>query len=330
MFLEWDLDRFRRQYREGLIEMLQRDSLGAWILVLANSMQDPELRAALRGPIDDAYSRLSSVMAEGSQDDIAVFNRLRQGAPHHLFRHWHSASRDAWRLVTNPMRQLRPMRLARDPLRSLYRAFNPDGFNFSHAHLQPEIFYEGCWQGMSYRVFYNKFPFAPWHLLVVPDVDSCHPQYLTEHSHSHIMELVRRLADRLPGVVMAYNSLGAGASVNHLHFQFALIEEALPVEEQRWRHHGGAEDYPLDCILSEDSREAWKAIDERQRSGRPFNLIYRGNSCYLLKRKSQAEVADCLLPQGVTWYESAGVFVFPHHPRAPFSLATSLGKYRCS
>ena len=330
MFLEWDLDRFRRQYKEGLVEMLQRDSLGAWILVLANSMQDPELRAQLRGPIGHAYSRLSSVLAEGSEDDIAVFNRIRQGAPHHLFHHWHSASRDAWRLVTNPMRQLRPMRLARDPLRSLYRDFNPDGFNFSRTHLKAEIFYEGDWQGVSYRVFYNKFPFAPWHLLVVPDVDRCHPQYLTEHYHSHVMELVRRLTDRLPGVVMAYNSLGAGASVNHLHFQFALIEETLPVEEQRWRHHGGTGDYPLDCILSEDSSEAWKAIEERQRSGRPFNLIYRGSSCYLLKRKSQAEVTDCLLPQGVTWYESAGVFVFPDHPRKPFSLATSLGQYRCS
>ncbi|MGD9296806.1 MAG: hypothetical protein PVG47_05370 [Chromatiales bacterium] len=330
MFLDWDADGFRRQFSEGLVAMLQRDSPGAWILVLANSMQDPQLRAALRGPIQEAYGRLEGIVAEGSEDDIAVLNRIREGAPHHLFRHWHSASRDAWRLVTNPMRQLRPMRLSRDPLKSLYRDFDPHAFNFSRPHLEPEIFREGDWQESSWRVLYNKFPFAPWHLLVVPDVHAGLPQYLTEDNHRQVMGLVGWLSERLPGVIMAYNSLGAGASVNHLHFQFAVMEETLPVEQRCWQHHGGNEPYPLDCILSNDPEIAWKAIEERQRSGRPFNLIYRGEDCYLLKRKSQAEVEDCMLPQGVTWYESAGVFVFPDQPGTSLCLTTSLGRYRCS
>lgn len=47
MFLDWDADGFRRQFTQGLVEMLQRDAPGAWILVLANSMQDPQFRAAL-------------------------------------------------------------------------------------------------------------------------------------------------------------------------------------------------------------------------------------------------------------------------------------------
>jgi hypothetical protein len=330
MFLDWDADGFRRQFLEGLVGMLQRDSLGAWILVLANSMQDPQLRAALRGPIQEAYERLDDSLAGASEDDIAVFNRIREGASHQQFRHWHSVSRDAWKLVINPMRQLRPMRLSRDPLKSLHRDFDPEGFNFSRPHLEPEIFREGDWQGASWRVLYNKFPFAPWHLLAVPDVHAGMPQYLTERNHRQVMELVGWLSERLPGVIMAYNSLGAGASVNHLHFQFAVIEEPLPVENRRWWHHGGREPYPLDCALSNDPDSAWEAIDERQRSGRPFNLIYRGDDCYLLKRKSQAEVEDCTLPQGVTWYESAGLFVFPDEPPVPLCLATSLGKYRCS
>ena len=330
MFLEWDAEEFRRQFREGLVGMLQRDSLGGWILVLANSMQDAQLRAALRGPIGEAFDRLQESLAGASEDDIAVFNRLREGAPHQLFGHWHSASRDGWRVVTNPMRQLRPMRLSRDPLESLFRDFDPQGFNFSRPHLEPEIFREGDWQGASWRVLYNKFPFAPSHLLVVPDVHDRRPQYLTADKHLQVMELVGRLSERLPGVLMGYNSLGAGASVNHLHFQFAVIEEPLPVEQQRWRHHGGNEPYPLDCMLSSDPDTAWKAIDERQRSGKPFNLIYRGKACYLLKRKPGAEVEDCSLPQGVTWYESAGVFVFPDQPPDPLCLTTALGQYRCS
>ena len=330
MFLDWDADGFRRQFTQGLVEMLQRDAPGAWILVLANSMQDPQSRAALRGPIEEAFDRLETTLAGASEDDIAVFNRIREGVPHQQLRHWHSTSQDGWRVVINSMRQLRPMRLSRDPLESLYRDFDPRGFNFSRPHLEPEIFREGEWQGASWRVLYNKFPFAPWHLLVVPNVNSGQPQYLTEENHRRVMELVGRLSQRLPGVIMAYNSLGAGASVNHLHFQFAVIEESLPVEKQHWQHQGGNEAYPLDCTRYHDPDTAWNAIDERQRSGKPFNLIYRGEACYLLKRKAPAEVKDCVLPQGVTWYESAGVFVFPDQPPVPLCLTTSLGKYRCS
>ncbi|MEJ2322181.1 MAG: DUF4922 domain-containing protein [Gammaproteobacteria bacterium] len=329
MFLDWDAEGFRRRYREGLLEMLQRDSVGSWILVLANSMQEPELREALREPIDAALARLESGLAQGSEDDLAVFNRIRQGAPHRLLHNWHSASRDAWRLVTNPIRQFRPMRLSRDPLHSLYRDFDPDGFHFLRPHLDDETFREGEWDGIGYRVLYNKFPFAPWHLILVPDARARMPQYMTETYHRHTMALVRWLSQQLPGVTLAYNSLGAGASVNHLHFQFSVIEEALPVEQKHWQHHGGDDAYPIDCLPASDPVDAWDAIEEHQRSGRPFNLIYRGDSCYLLKRKSLAEVPDCLLPQGLTWYESAGVFVFPDSQHAPSCLATSLGKYRC-
>lgn len=329
MFLEWDARGFRSQFREGLVEILQRDSIGGWILVLANSMQEPGLREALRGPIDAAYARLQSGLAQGSEDDIAVFNRIRQGAPHRLLNHWHSAPHDAWRLVTNPLRQLRPMRLSRDPLHSLYRSFDPAAFNFSRQHLDDEIFREGEWNGIAFRALYNKFPFAPWHLILVPDARARMPQYMTEAYHRHAMDLVKWLSRQLPGVTLAYNSLGAGASVNHLHFQFSVIEEKLPVEEGRWQHQGGEDPYPIDCIISDDVSDAWSAIDEQQRSGRPFNLVYRDGSCYLLKRKSLAEVPDCMLPQGVTWYETAGVFVFPDHPKTALCLTTSLGKYRC-
>lgn len=329
MFQDWDENSFRDQYRDGLIHMLGRNTFGGWILVLANSMQDPDLRTVLRLPLDDAFAMLKATLPEGSDDDIEVFDRIRQGAPHKMLSHWHSASRDAWKLVTNPMRQFRPMRLSRDPLHSLYRAFDPDGFNFSKADLEPEVFKEGEWNGVQLRVLYNKFPFAPWHLIMVPDPYSQNPQYITREYHVFAMALVAELSTRLPGVTLAYNSLGAGASVNHLHFQFSVIEELLPIEETRWKHHGGDESYPIECIHSDDADEAWYAIDERQLEGKPFNIIYRDGRCYLMKRKSLAEVDDCKLPQGVTWYESAGVFVFPDSPQGPFCPMTSLGKYRC-
>jgi len=30
------------------------------------------------------------------------------------------------------------------------------------------------------RVLYNKFPFAPWHLLIMPEAEQQHPQFLTQ------------------------------------------------------------------------------------------------------------------------------------------------------
>ena len=74
MFLDWDADGFRRHYREGLLEILRHDSVGGWILVLANSMQEPELREALRGPVDAALARLQSGLAQGSEEDLSLIH----------------------------------------------------------------------------------------------------------------------------------------------------------------------------------------------------------------------------------------------------------------
>ena len=202
MFEDWDKEGFRDRFREGLIHMLGRNTFGGWILVLANSMQDPGLRTVLRLPLDDAFAMLKATMPDGSDEDLDVFDRIRQGAPHHLLHNWRSASRDAWKLVTNPMRQMRPMRLSRDPLHSLYREFDSERFNFSSPDLEPEIFEEGEWNGIRVKVLYNKFPFAPWHLIMVPDPEAQNAQYMTREYHSFAMELIKMLSSQLPGVSM--------------------------------------------------------------------------------------------------------------------------------
>ncbi len=97
------------------------------------------------------------------------------------------------------------------------------------------------------RVLYNKFPFAPWHLLVVPEPEQTLPQFLTQTHHARMMALVTEQADALPGLGMAFNSLGAYASINQLHFQGFVREAPFPVELPRWRHNGGEDEYPLEC-----------------------------------------------------------------------------------
>jgi hypothetical protein len=123
-----------------------------------------------------------------------------------------------------------------------------------------------------------------------------------------IWELVAAQQQALPGFGIGYNSLGAGASVNHLHLQGFLRSDPLPVEACRWRHHGGAEPYPLDCSVADSVDAAWRLIERLQQSQQPFNLLYRPGCCYLLPRRPQGTVSTVTWAQGVAWYESCGVF----------------------
>ena len=51
--------------------------------------------------------------------------------------------------------------------------------------------------------------------------------------------LVKPLSENLPGIGFGYNSYGALASINHLHFQLFYQEKPLAVSDSRWRQRRG-------------------------------------------------------------------------------------------
>ncbi len=307
MFISPNLTTFKAHFANGLKNMLNPDGLGTFILVFANSMQDPELLTLLHDDLRHNFDELQARHTTGPEDDLSVFNALAARGIQQFSR-WEHYVLEPWELVVNPLRSLRPARVSNEVFNNLYQLFAPEKFHFNKPFLRPEILWEGEQEGMKMRVLYNKFPFAPWHLLVVPQPELNLPQFLTHQHHAHLMALVASQQHSLPGLGMAFNSLGAYASINHLHFQGFVRETPFPVELPRWQHRGGGEAYPLECWHTTSTQDSWQIIESLHRANQPYNLLYRTNGCYILPRKGQGMVTLPNWAQGIAWHEVCGVF----------------------
>lgn len=307
MFIASNIEEFKNSFIQGLKEMLQPDGLGAFILVLANSMQDEELHHALKHHITDNFSILRASNVSGPDDDLAVFSALQKMDISQLSQ-WESFHQTPWELIYNPLRALRPARAAQQIIDAIEQPFDINKFHFNKPFLRPEILWEGQWRNTDIRVLYNKFPFAPWHLLIVPEPDKQQPQFLTQKAHKNMMHLADEQSSVLLGFGIGFNSLGAYASINQLHFQGFIKSSPLPIEANHWKHNGGNTNYPVDCYRSDTANEAWEIIRNLHQQNQPYNLLYRAGYCYVMPRKGQGRVDLSDWAQGTAWYELCGVF----------------------
>ena len=311
MFITESVDAFQHRFIQSLRNMLSPDQAGAFILVLANSMQDRSLRTGLENDTESVFRAIRRNMQNDqlvvTDDDRAVLQALEHAGTG-LLTAWESRKKGGWELVLNPIRSLRPSRVSSEAFDSVKRPFDDKKFSFNKAFLRTEILWEGSWQNTHLRVLYNKFPFAPYHLIIVPDPDRRLPQYLTAEYHELIWQLLEHQQSTWPGLALGYNSLGACASVNQLHFQSFLREDLLPVEQRHWQHNGGHDPYPVACLSFDSMQACWQQLDEYHRSNQPYNLLYRPGRCYLLPRVPQG--SNSVLPrvEGAGWLEMCGVF----------------------
>ena len=104
--------------------------------------------------------------------------------------------------------------------------------------MEKEIFWSGTLEGKRVDLYYNKYPFTQGHGLLVPEREQENPQLLTESYHHYLCQTASAMATTLPGSGFGYNSYGAYASVNHLHFQMFLREQPFPIEQPQWSHNG--------------------------------------------------------------------------------------------
>jgi diadenosine tetraphosphate (Ap4A) HIT family hydrolase len=303
----------RVAFDDGLDKLLRHDSLGGFVLVLANASHEPSALDRLRAPLAQAFARWSAridrqdarVIA-APRDDAEVFARLRRLGFDNL-----GVTRcrrlGPWELQFNRLRALRPPRLSNTRVRHLHKAFDPAGFHFNKPFLRREVFWEGEFAGTPLRLFYNKFPFAELHGLLVPDPEANRPQYLDANTHALIWELAEHLGRTLPGVGFGYNARGGYASVNHLHVQmFMRSTGRYPVEAAEWVHNGGAERYPLAVQRHADCVGAWQAVAGLHASETSYNLLYRPGCLYILPRAMQGSYAHSGWTGGFAWSELTG------------------------
>jgi diadenosine tetraphosphate (Ap4A) HIT family hydrolase len=327
MFIARSLTEFKQRFNHGLSEMLMPDALGAYILALANSLQAADLRAQLATDLKLNFAELKRRFDAGALnatvDDAAVFEKLLALGSENLALTQRSEAGD-WLLVLNALRALRPARAAMQVITDLQQAFNAEGFHFNKPFLKPEILWQGALKNVQLRVLYNKFPLAPYHLLVVPDPEQCRPQFLTREYHQMAVELVTHEQNVLPGLYLGYNSLGAYASVNHLHFHAVIREAELPVEAKHWRHRGGTRCYPLSVRLFDSIAASWEYIEALHAAGQTYNVLYTHYGIYLLVRKAQNTVEVPVCMRGAGWPELCGEITFSASPENKAAVATEI------
>lgn len=301
----------RAGFEAGLARMLAaHPDLGVAILVLANATYDARIWGRLKEPLRARFSELEARSRSGAPlqappDDRAVLQRLLAVGFDRLettrFRR-----EGPWALQYNPLRALRPPRMSHAVVASLYRPFDPDGFHFNKPFLQRELLWQGELLGRRAALLYNKFPFADLHGLLAPSPQDCLPQYLRQADHAHLWALAEALGESLPEAGFGYNSYGAYASVNHLHFQFFVTEAGLPAEDKRWRHNGGGRDYPCRCEAFDQQGRAWGLIQRLHDRNIAYNLIYRPGRLYCLPRPFQGSYQHAAWTGGYAWCEMAG------------------------
>lgn len=301
------------RFEAGLADMLERHAgLGVYILVLANAAQDPRLWQALRPALAVRHAALgdgiaATLRAGGRiaepEDDLLVFLKLLAMGFEHLAtveQRILSGDGIAWELQFNPIRALRPARMSQARVEGVMRPFDLQGFHFNKPFLAKEVLWEGELAGKPARLLYNKFPFAPLHGLLVPEPARELPQFLTPELHGWAWDVASAAGRAIPGFGLAYNSYGAYASVNHLHFQTFVREQPLPAAV--------AADHPLARQRFNDAETAWFYLDELHAQGRVYNLVYDSEGLLVLHRARQDRVSPEPWSAGFAWSEAAGVF----------------------
>lgn len=309
------MDALRGAFTRGLERMLrEEEGLGPFILVLANAAFDPAVRQALGEALPWRFAQLAdacrAALAAGRpvrepEDDLWVFLKLMAIGL--------DAIRDAdlrrsgpWEVGFNQIRSLRPTRAAGKRPDGIQVPFDPAAFHFNRPFLRREAFWQGRLDGVEAELLFNKFPFVTFHGLLVPDRERCIPQFQGEAQHHWLWALTARLAAALPGLGFGYNSLGAFASINHLHFQMFVRETPLPVADAHWRHNGGAVPYPAACVRFDEPGAAWDRIAALHRADTCYNLIYLPGRLYCLPRRRQGDYPLPAWCGGQAWYEMAG------------------------
>ena len=300
-------------FADGLAAMLDRHAgLGPYILVLANAAYDPGLWAQLAPPLARRHAELAAALTDtlrrGSKlaepdDDVLVFLKLNTIGFEHLGL-MESRRAGPSDVMFNPIRALRPPRISGMAFAGLLRPFDSAGFHFNKPFLAKEVLWQGDLAGRPAHLFYNKFPFARLHGLLVPEPLREMPQFLTPELHGWAWDLCAQSG--VPGLCLGYNSHGAGASVNHLHFQSFVQAQPLPVQDACFVHNGGAAPYPLPCQRFADPAEAWLELDRLHQNNTPYNLVYGRGCLHLVARVPQDSDTLNAQSRGYGWSEMAG------------------------
>ncbi len=308
-------EHLRETFEQGLQELLRDyDELGVFILVLANAVFDQNMLQHLAQPLAERLRLLEREISNNSEEELEQNHQIDDLQ---VFQQLHALGLDSieppeyrragpWEVQFNQLRSFRPTRSSKTEITGITRPFDREAFHFNKQFLRKEILWEGELNGRSSSLFYNKYPFVPLHALLVPERMMGWPQLLNQLWLEYLWAITARMGKHVPGIGFAYNSYGANASVNHLHFHMFVRNNPLPIAADIWEHNGGEEAYPIDCYRFTSATAAWKFIDKLHEQEVNYNLLATPNRLYCVPRNRQGSYSHSGWSEGFAWYEMSG------------------------
>lgn len=305
-------DQFKTRFTLQLESMLACEELGVFILVLANATSSTEVYRQLADDLGKRFQYFrqklelssSEEISKLAPDDISVFRQLvdigLQALPL-----TQSRTDNEWQIQFNRLRSFRPVRNSQRPITQITHPFDPKGFHFNKPFLKNETLWQGQVANTEIEILYNKFPFADFHGIIVIEPEQCRPQYLLAEHCDEVNQFMLRCSN-LSGFGLAYNSLGAYASINHQHWQSFISRSSYPIESSRWTHNGGQDEYPLKVFMFDSLPEAWTSIEGWQQNNMAFNLLVRADKVFAITRKRQGSYQHSGWTTGFAWSEIMG------------------------
>ncbi|MBN8569294.1 MAG: hypothetical protein J0M18_06655 [Ignavibacteria bacterium] len=306
-------EKFIKIYDDYLLNLLQKkisfNDLGVLILLSAQAAFNKDLYKKTFTRLNSIYKKLSKeingIPDNLKNDDYFIALKILEIGWKNIEKVSFKKLNALWNAQYNHLRTFKPRRNALDKISSIYKKFDKKTFNFNKPFLRRERFKKCQCNGMNVSCFYNKFPFVPYHTLLVPEQEKNHPQFLRRRFHYYACDLIKAAG----GFAIGYNSIGAFASVNHLHFQLFVKNKPLAVENEMWKHSGGRKEYPAKCFVFESKRASWDFIKMLHQNNIPYNILYTKEKIYIFPMNFQKSHKNTIFPLGFAWIELAGSFI---------------------
>jgi diadenosine tetraphosphate (Ap4A) HIT family hydrolase len=305
---------YKKIFNDGLIQLSSDESLGTFILAMANATFDEEIYRLTKESLQANFSQLKlkyiDCFTQGKKlnevdEDLLVFLKMVcvgfEKLQTTVFR-----NESDWELQFNHVRGFKPNRITQQKIDGLVLPFSAAGFNFNKPFMAKERLWEGEHRNVKLSLYYNKYPFAHYHTLLVPEREKQYPQFLELSQHNMMWDFLESVGRNIKGIGVGYNSRGAFSSVNHLHFQLFIRDKALPVTASKWQHNGGNEKYPSACNVFNSYKESEQFIEHLHETNTAYNLLYFPGRVYCFPRKVQGSYHHAQWTPGFSWYELAG------------------------
>lgn len=234
-------------------------------------------------------------------------------------------------LQFNPLRGYRPKGGAGSKTIVLNEPYgSPESPKMNFNRTDPmETFHSEYLGGIKFDFLYNKYPFAPYHFLMVPEKEKEYNQFLGERNEGDFLAIAwdfLRKDGHESSMRIGFNSNGAHASFNHFHFQgFFLTDGWEPPIEKMIRANGGGPFFSRGVRFIPNSSytlaDARVVLDNLHRNNINYNIYMSPDGIAIFPRKHQGDpsysplvTSEDSINTGIAFFEMLGEIICPKQP----------------